>query len=130
LIVDLSAVQYFGAGFIGILVDTWDHLRKRGRKLILCGLTPFCRRLILTLHLDTLFALCAAQRIDLQASGQGRPDVAEAAPSGGIRVRKSDVAWDPRMVRLEYVGEDNVPVRSIIQLRKAMDGHETPECGP
>ena len=130
LIVDLSAVQFFGAGFIGTLVDAWDRLRKRGRQLIVCGLTPLCGKLILTLHLDKLFTVYPTPKIALQATGQGVPDLAEAAPNPGIRVRKSDVAWDPRLLRLEYLGEDNVPFRSIIVPRNTMTGHQTPECGP
>src|SRR5262245_21507030 len=46
LVLDLSNVQYFGAGFLGVLVDTWHLLNRAGNGLTLCGLTPFCARLI------------------------------------------------------------------------------------
>src|ERR1700737_2866137 len=42
LVLDVSAVHFFGAGFVSVLVDTWDRLRNSGRKLVLCGLTPYC----------------------------------------------------------------------------------------
>ena len=42
LVVDLSAVRYFGAGFIAVLVSTRRRLRKRNRRLALCGATPLC----------------------------------------------------------------------------------------
>jgi anti-anti-sigma factor len=114
LLVDLSAVDFFGAALVGLLVSTWDRLRKRDRKLVLCGLTPYCSKLIRTLHLDELFDIYATQLIALDKIARRAGDADDAAGSRGIRVRKSDVAWDPNMVRLEYVGEDNVPFRTII----------------
>src|SRR5689334_6211319 len=48
LILDLSDVDYVGAGFIGILVATWDELKKQDRQLMLCGLNPYCAGLIHT----------------------------------------------------------------------------------
>src|SRR5262249_10705063 len=33
LIVDLSGVNYLGAGFLGILVSVWDELKKQDRRL-------------------------------------------------------------------------------------------------
>src|SRR5262245_38973322 len=61
LVVDLSAVRLLGASFIGILVDIWDLLLQRGRKLVLCGLTPSCRKLLLSLHLNKLFEMPPAR---------------------------------------------------------------------
>jgi anti-anti-sigma factor len=118
LVVDLSAVHFFGASFIGTLVDTWDRLRKRNRRLVLCGLTPFCSKLIRTLHLGKLFEIYATQPIALAQIGQPARCYDGAARSRGIRVRKSEVAWDPNLLRLEYIGEDNVPFRSIIVPRR------------
>jgi anti-anti-sigma factor len=70
LLVDLSAVHFLGASFIGILVDTWDQLLKRNRRLVLCGLTPYCGKLILTQRLDKLFAIYPTQSIALEQIGQ------------------------------------------------------------
>src|SRR6516165_1746609 len=57
LVLDLSSVHFFGAGFIGVLVDTWHQLQAQNRQLALRGLTPFCARLVRTLHLHKLFAI-------------------------------------------------------------------------
>jgi anti-anti-sigma factor len=59
LIVDLSGVQHIGASFIGIMVTAWGEVKKRGRRLVLCGLNRYCTRLFHTLHLDRLFAIRA-----------------------------------------------------------------------
>jgi anti-anti-sigma factor len=66
LVVDLSKVHYFGAGFIAILVSTWNQLRKRNRRLALCGTTPFCTALIQNLQLHRLFDIYPTQRIALE----------------------------------------------------------------
>src|SRR5262245_29482869 len=57
LILDLSGVHYLGAGFLVIVVGAWDELKKQGRRLVLCGLDPYCARLFHALHLDRLFAI-------------------------------------------------------------------------
>src|SRR5262249_21175620 len=54
LVVDLAAVHFLGASLIGILVGTWRQLLRRQRRLVLCGLTPYCSKLIHTLSLDNL----------------------------------------------------------------------------
>jgi anti-anti-sigma factor len=59
LIVDLSGVQHIGASFIGIMVTAWGEAKKRGRRLVLCGLNRYCTCLFHTLHLDRLFAIRA-----------------------------------------------------------------------
>jgi anti-anti-sigma factor len=70
LLVDLSAVHFLGASLIGILVETWDQLLKRNRRLVLCGLTPYCSELILTQRLDKLFAIYPTQPIALERIGR------------------------------------------------------------
>jgi anti-sigma B factor antagonist len=57
LVVDLSAVRFFGAGFIAVLVSIRRRLRKRNRRLALCGATPLCAELLQKLQLDTLFEI-------------------------------------------------------------------------
>src|ERR687887_1875856 len=51
LVIDLSRVHFLGAGFVGALVCAWDHLKKQDRRVVLCGLQPYCARLIRTLQL-------------------------------------------------------------------------------
>jgi hypothetical protein len=108
-VLDLSLVHFFGAGFVGVLVDTWAQLRAQDRQLVLRGLTPFCARLIRALHLHKLFA------IDNHV-----PTAVEESESILVRIRKSDVAWDADMMRLEYVGDDGTPIRCVIVPRTAI----------
>src|SRR5262245_27332309 len=112
VVLDLSAVQFFGVAFLGLLVYSWSELTKRKRQLVLCGLTPFCASLIRISHLDKLFDIHPTQRDALEQIGPhvSSADGAKKGPS--IRVRKSAVAWDPHMVRLEYIAEDDVPIRT------------------
>jgi len=118
LVLDLSAVHFLGASFIGILVSAWDRLRKRNRKFVLCGLTPYCSKLIQTLHLGKLFEIYPTQRIALEAIGWSTRSCEWVAPSPGTRIQKSEVAWNPDMVRLEFIGEDDLPIRSVIVPRR------------
>jgi anti-anti-sigma factor len=80
LVVDLSAVHYFGARFINILVSTWNQLRKRNRRLVLCGPTSFCAGLIQNLKLHRLFDVCATQRIALDEIERGHAMVNNFPP--------------------------------------------------
>ena len=109
LVLDLSSVHYFGAGFIGVLVDTWARLKTQNRQLVLRGLTPFCARLIQALHLHKLFAIDCTR-----AAENHLPTTAEETEATLIHIRKSDVEWDADMVRLEYVGDDGNPIRCVI----------------
>src|SRR5262249_20466456 len=104
LVVDLSRVHFFGARFIGVLVDTWHQLQKQNRRLVLSGMMPYCARLIRILHLEKLFDAYPTRRAALnrqQIDGEG-----EVVPTGLVRVEVSEVAWNPNMVRLEYLGDD------------------------
>jgi anti-anti-sigma factor len=120
LVLDLSSVHFFGAGFIGVLVDTWHQLQTQNRQLVLRGLTPFCGRLIRTLHLHKLFAIDCARPAALDNL---HTPTAEKTRNALVRIRKSDVAWDADMVRLEYVGDDGTPIRCVIVPRPP--AHET-----
>jgi anti-anti-sigma factor len=118
LIVDLSRVEFFGASFVGVLVAVWDELKKRDRQLALAGLTPFCARLIRTMHLDRLFVIKPA----LQAPSGGNVSFVSiedgTAQNDFVQVRRSDVEWDADLVRLNYVGDDGSPIRSVILPRR------------
>ena len=119
LVIDLSAVQYFGASLVGILVSTWDELRKRGRQMVLCGLTPYCAKLILSLRLNRLFDIVPTQqdafeKLHLAACVSGETH------GPGVRLEMSDVAWGPGLVRIEYVGDDGSRIRSVI-VRQPME---------
>jgi hypothetical protein len=125
LIVDFSKVHFIGASFIGVLVDTWDQLKKHNRPMALCGLMPYCAQLIRILHLDKLFDIYPTRGIALEKIGKHIDREAGERKTGRIRIQTSEVAWDPEMVRLEYVGDDNIPIRSVIMPR--LEGERPPD---
>jgi anti-anti-sigma factor len=118
LVLDLSNVQYFGAGFVGVLVDTWHLLHQAGRRLALCGLTPYCARLIRVMHLEKLFDVEHTLESPLDGPAEPETWLDKSAPAGSVRVRYSEVAWSPEMVREEFIGDDGEPIRSVIRPRE------------
>jgi anti-sigma B factor antagonist len=114
LIVDLSDVHYFGARLIGIVVSTWHELNKQDRRLILCGLNPYCAQLLQTLHLEKLFAVHPTPEAALAGVGAQLQAGAGDALSTPVRARVSGVGWAPDLLRLEYVGDDGEPIRCVI----------------
>lgn len=114
LVVDLSAVHYFGASLVGILVAAWDVLKKRNRQMVLCGLTPFCSKLIQTLYLDRLFDIVPDQRAAWEIVRRDSAGRNRAAHSPGIRIQKSDVSWAPNLMRVDFIGADGGSIRSVI----------------
>jgi anti-anti-sigma factor len=123
LVIDLSDVHYFGASFIGILVSAWDQLKKRQRHLAICGLTPFCARLIQVLHLDKLFDIYPTQETVFEKIGRS-VQLRGQESAGQNRLEISEVDWNKNLVRLEYIGGDNVPVLSILKARGEMNCQE------
>jgi anti-anti-sigma factor len=118
LIVDLSGVHYLGAGLIGVVVSAWDRLKKRGRRLVLCGLNPDCARLFRTLNLDRLFAIHPTPQAalgEIEAHRRAGPGEVRTAPAV---VQVSDVGWDPDLLRLEYLADDGEPIRCFIVPRR------------
>jgi anti-anti-sigma regulatory factor len=120
LVVDFSAVRFFGAGLIGILVSAWDRMRRHKGQLLLCGLTAWCRQLLGTLCLDRLFEIYPTRCAALEAIGLLAGDGNGTGPL--LRIRKSDVVWDPELIRLEYVDENGVPLRTLIVPRARIAG--------
>ena len=118
LIVDLSGVHYVGASFVGIMVSTWDELKKQGRRLVLCGLNPCCARLLQTLHLDRLFAIHPYLEAGLRAIGVQACGAAGEVRTAPVRVQVSEVGWDPDLLRLEYLADDGEPIRCVIVPRR------------
>jgi anti-anti-sigma factor len=114
LVVDLSGVHYLGAGLIGIVVSAWVELKKQGRRLMLCGLDPYCAQLFRTLHLDSLFPIRPSPQAALEEIGELLRTGAGDRRSAPVRVQVSDVGWDPDLLRLEYLGDDGEPIRYVI----------------
>jgi len=114
LIVDLSSVHYLGAGFIGIVVSAWDELKKQDRRLVVCGLNPYCARLFQTLHLDRLLAIRPTAQAALEEIGANLRSGDGESGTAPVRVQVSEVDWDPDLLRLEYLGDDGEPIRCVI----------------
>ena len=118
MIVDLAGVHYLGVGFIGIVVSAWAELNKLGRRLVLCGLNPYCSRLFRTLHLDRVFAIHPTSQAALEEIGAHVRAGIGQDRNALITVQVSDVGWDPNLLRLEYLGDDGEPSRCAIVPRR------------
>jgi anti-anti-sigma factor len=118
LVLDLADVEFFGAGFVGVLVDTWALLNQAGHRLVIWGLNPYSARLIRSMHLDKLFEIDSSQGAALESMRQRFVNVGQPARNGSVQVRLTEVAWDPDLVREEFFADDGVPIRSIIRPRE------------
>ena len=67
MIVDLSAVRYFGSAFITFLLRCHLLVKRRGSELVLAGVNPRIRELLRTTALDTLWALYETRQEALDA---------------------------------------------------------------
>lgn len=77
LILDLSSVRHFGAGFAGILATVSNQLKKQNRRLALCGLNAVCAELIQILRLDKVLDVYPTVEIALEETegqDQGEAD--------------------------------------------------------
>jgi anti-anti-sigma factor len=118
LVLDLSNVHFLGAAFAGTLVKTWQQLRKRSRPFALCELTPYCAQLLCRLCLDKLFPIYSTQRAALAALNHTENRRVKQLEAGSVRVRIREWSWDPKnMVCVDFLDEDNFPVRSVVQRR-------------
>jgi anti-anti-sigma factor len=106
VIVDLSNVHYFGAKFVGVLATARKILRDRRRRLLLCGVTPFCQRLLNVLNLQELFEIYPTQATAIS-------HVIQIPPKGSCYDERPlrfglvthDLRWDPRYLCLNYLGD-------------------------
>lgn len=69
MIVDLSAVRYFGSAFIQFLLQCHLLVKARGSELVLAGVNPRIRELLRTTALDTLWALYDSSQEAVEALG-------------------------------------------------------------
>jgi anti-anti-sigma factor len=118
LVLDMSNIHYVGAGFVGVLVETWDELNKAGRLLTLWGPKEYCARLLRTLHLDKFFDIHPVQAAGPERTRPHAPCAEPPARVGPVHVQLTEVAWNPDMVREEYFGDDGEPIRSVIRPRQ------------
>jgi anti-anti-sigma factor len=105
VIVDLSRVKFLGASLIGVLVNARYRLQRRGRRLVLCGLSPACARLARVMHLERLFEIFPTRRMALWTAMRSTSNLIDRHAT--ILIRMSDVNWDPNKVRLSYVTEND-----------------------
>jgi hypothetical protein len=82
--------------------------------LAVCGLTTHCARLVRTLRLQQLFDIYPTETVVLGALDRKSHEGPKELTCPGIRVHIRDVDWDPKMVCVSYIGEDDVPVRSEV----------------
>lgn len=69
IIVDLSAVNYFGSAFITFLLRCHLMAKQRGSELVLAGVNKEIRELLRTTALDTLWALYETTNEAMEALG-------------------------------------------------------------
>ena len=69
LIVDLSAVRFFGSSFITFLLRCHPLAKQQGSELVLAGVNPRIRELLKTTALDTMWALYDDRQEALDALG-------------------------------------------------------------
>jgi len=106
VIVDLSKVHYFGARFVGVLTTTQKKLRARHRRLLLCGVTEFCQRLLNVLNLQERFEIYPTQAVAIS-------HVTQIPPKGSryddrplrFGLVTHDLRWNPKYFSLSYLGD-------------------------
>jgi anti-sigma B factor antagonist len=59
LVVDLTGVNYMDSSGVATLVEALNHQRKKGNRLILCGLQPKVKGIFEIARLDMVFAIAA-----------------------------------------------------------------------
>ncbi len=65
---DLSHTQFFSSSFIEVIFRTWNRLKARpGGRLVLCGLTPYCREILEVTNLTHLWPVCPDRRAAVEA---------------------------------------------------------------
>jgi len=69
LIIDLSAVRYFGSAFISFLLRCHLLARNAGSELVLAGCSDRIRELLRMTQLDTLWALYDSRNEAIEALG-------------------------------------------------------------
>ncbi|MBX7165060.1 MAG: STAS domain-containing protein [Pirellulales bacterium] len=67
LLLDFGRTSYFGSNFIELLFRTWKRARERNGRLAVCGLSPFCRDVLRTARLDTMWDFYADRATALAA---------------------------------------------------------------
>ena len=67
IVVDLSAIDYFGSSFLGLLLRCWKLAQTRDGTLVLAGLSPRVRDLLHVTSLDMVWPIYANPREAIDA---------------------------------------------------------------
>jgi len=78
VLLDMRPVSFIGSRFIEMMIRVWKLLKKRGGRLALCGLQPFCAEVLERVRVNTLCE-SYADREEALAALTGSPDEQEPA---------------------------------------------------
>lgn len=67
VLLDMSAVKFFGSSFIEVLYRLWKHIQTRQGKFVIAGLHPYCREVLQVTNLDKLWMLVPDRESGLAA---------------------------------------------------------------
>lgn len=59
LVLDFANVEFFGSSFIEVLFRVWKRLQQRGGGFALVNVSTYCREVLKTTNLDSLWPVCA-----------------------------------------------------------------------
>jgi anti-anti-sigma factor len=62
VVYDLSALDYFGSSFIGLLLRAWKGITAKGGQVVLCCVSPRARDLLHITSLDMVWAMFPTRR--------------------------------------------------------------------
>jgi len=57
LVIDLSQTSFFGSALLAIIFRVWSRIKARNGHFALCGLQDYCRDVLRTTRLDTVWAV-------------------------------------------------------------------------
>lgn len=57
VLLDLSAVKFFGSSFIEVLYRLWKQIQAQKGQFVIAGLHPYCREVLEVTNLDKLWTL-------------------------------------------------------------------------
>lgn len=67
VLLDLSAVKFFGSSFIEVLYRLWKQVQSQNGKFAIAGLHPYCQEVLQVTNLDKLWTLVPDRESGLAA---------------------------------------------------------------
>jgi len=61
LILDMSQTTFVSSSFIELLVRAWKRIKQRQGVMVLCAIQPYCREVLQTSRLDTIWPTFATR---------------------------------------------------------------------